>query len=365
MTNFTHFFASSYAAARSRFRRAAQAAGASSLRAHVHPDQRGPDGGELTIDVAHLGNRQGSRQLLVISGTHGQEGYAGSAAQVVWLASGDAARLPADTGVLLVHGLNPYGFAHGTRTTERNVDLNRNFLDHTLPAPANPGYEELRPYLVPGEWNDDQIEANDRAEAGFVQRRGRDWLFDTLARGQYTDPDGLFFGGTQREWSHRALEDIVSEHLGPARKVGLIDWHTGIGERGQPFFLCFNHEGSDEQAQAARWWGTERVIGARPHGLARPRYQGLVFHGVQRFLGGRPLAGAVIEFGTRGQLTGRALRLDQWLRRHGHTLEFDARAQLQADVLDALNPVDQHWRGSVVRHGLKLTRQAVQGVAAW
>lgn len=363
--NFTHFFAHSYGASRERFRAAADAAGTRTLVPYEHPSERGPHGETLTIDVAHLGNVRGPRQLLLISGTHGQEGYAGSAAQVAWLRSGDAARLPADTGVLLVHGLNPYGFAHGTRTTEHNVDLNRNFVDHARPHPPNPGYEELRPHLVPADWDDEQVAANEAAEAGFVERHGRDWLFDTLARGQYTDAQGLFYGGSQREWSNRTLQTIVEGHLAPASKVGLIDWHTGIGERGEPFFLCFNDEGSALQAEAARWWGAERVIGARPNGLARPAYQGLVFHGVQQFLAGRPLAGAVIEFGTRGALTGRALRLDQWLRRHGRSVSADARAQLQAEVLDALNPVDAQWRSSVVRHGLALTRQAVAGVSSW
>lgn len=363
--NFTDYFAASYAGARDRFHIAAKAAGAGTLAAYEHPGERGPNDERLSVEVAHFGNPRGPRQLLVISGTHGQEGYAGSAAQVAWLRSGDAAALPPDAGVLLVHGINPYGFAHGTRTTENNVDLNRNFIDHSQPYPQNPGYDELRDHLVPVEWSNEQIAAGEAAERAFAERHGADVLFDTLARGQYTDPQGVIYGGIQREWSNLTLETIMTEHLGAAEKLGLIDWHTGIGERGEPFFLCFNEDGSTLQAEAARWWGTERVIGARPNGLARPHYQGLVFYGVQQFAGGRPVAGAVIEFGTRGTQTGRALRLDQWLRRHGAGLKDDVRQQLHADVLDALNPVAQDWRNSVVQHGLALTRDAVQGVASW
>ncbi|MFZ4479195.1 MAG: M14 family metallopeptidase [Rhodoferax sp.] len=363
--NFTDYFSASYSVARERFRQAARVAGATALVAYEHPVQKGPDGESLSVDVAHLGNPRASRQLLLISGTHGQEGYAGSAAQVAWLKSGDAAQLPPDVGVLLVHGINPYGFAYGTRTTENNVDLNRNFVDHDQPYPANPGYEALGPHLVPADWSEDQLLAGEAREREFAKHHGDDALFETLARGQYTDPDGLIYGGTQREWSNLTLEKIVHTHLVAAEKVGLIDWHTGIGERGEPFFLCFNEEGSALQAQAARWWGTERVIGARPNGLARPNYQGLVFYGVQQFLQGRPLAGAVIEFGTRGKTTGRALRLDQWLRRHATGLTPDARHQLHADVMDALNPVAQDWRTSVANHGLALTRAAAQGLATW
>ncbi len=364
--NFADHFAASYSAARERFRSSAAAAGARVLRSYEHPGHTGPHGEHLSIELAHLGNPQGRRQLLVISGTHGTEGHPGSAAQVAWLKSGDAARLPADTGVLMLHGLNPYGFAHGTRTTENNVDLNRNFVDHGQPHPANPGYEEMRHCLVPEDWSDEQLAAAAAAEQRFADERGADWVFDVLARGQYSDPQGIFYGGVAPEWSHRTLEAIVREHLAPAEKVGLLEWHTGIGAWGEPFFLCFSEPGSAELAQAARWWGAERVLGVRPHGLARPAYQGLVLQAVERFLDGRPLAGGVIEFGTRGgPRVRRALRLDQWLRRHGRRLSEDARSQLHADVLDAFNPVDSAWREAVVHHGLALTRAAAEGVATW
>jgi hypothetical protein len=361
---FTDYFSGSYTVARDKFRRAAEAVGA--LQAsYTHPHVRGRDGETLSVDVAHVGNRHGARQLLLISGTHGQEGYAGSAAQVAWLRSGDAARLPSDVGVLLVHGINPYGFSYGTRTTENNVDLNRNFVDHSQPYPANEAYKDLHPYLLPALWSEESLAASDKAEAAFRDQHGADALFDTLARGQYTHPQGLIYGGAGREWSNLTLETIVREHLAHAQRVGLIDWHTGIGEYGEPFFLCFNEEGSELQDRVASWWGTERVKGARPNGLARPSYQGLVFYGVQSFLGNRPLAGAVIEFGTRGDKTNRALRLDLWLRFQATGLDDDARKQLHADVLDALNPVSQHWRSSVVCHGLAITRSAVAGVSEW
>lgn len=365
--DFTDFYAPDYTGARNKFRAAADAAGAA-LSVYAHPHASGPAGEPLAIDVAHLGDTRAPRQLILISGTHGQEGYAGSAAQVAWLRSAPARQLPAGLGVLLVHGLNPYGFAHGTRTTENNVDLNRNFAAHLFdpaqPVPANPGYAELHASLIPAEWSWDSVADAEAAAQAYGARHGADALFDTRARGQYSHPDGLVFGGHHREWSNLTLETIVREHLAHAGRVGLIDWHTGIGEYGEPFFLCFNADGSGQQARAASWWGEQRVLGVRPHGLARPAYTGLVFHGVERFLGERPLVGAVVEFGTRGSNMGHALRLDQWLR-------FKAErgtgryAQLRADMLDAFIPAAQPWRDATVRHGVAITQQAVDGLAAW
>jgi len=50
------------------------------------------------------------------------------------------------------------------------------------------------------------------------------------------------------------------------------------------------------------WRGKDNVDGVHPHGMERPNYMncmGLVFHGVQRFLGNRDSCGAMLEFGTR------------------------------------------------------------------
>jgi hypothetical protein len=357
-------YASSYSRARAKFLAAAKAAGGT-VRSFIHPERKTPDGEPLAIDAACFGDAKATRQALFVSGTHGQEGFSGSAVQTGWLLGGGPAKMPKDVGVVLVHGLNPYGFAHFTRTTENNVDLNRNFIDREAgPAPANPRYETLHGELMIRDWSDAENKRVDRAMAAFVEANGRDALFDTLARGQYLHQDGLIFGGKDREWSNRTLETIVKEMLAGAEKVAFIDWHTGIGDYGKPFFLCFNEAGGALFQRACDWWGKENVDGVKPHGMERPHYTGLVFNGVQRFLGNREMCGAVIEFGTRGPGMRRALRLDQWLRRQDK-LDPDVRAGLQADMMDAFCPFDGQWRQDTLESGLKLTDQALKGLATW
>jgi len=356
--------ASSYEAARAKFRAAAKAAGGD-VRSFLHPDKKTPDGGTLAIDVACFGHRRATRRALFVSGTHGQEGFSGSAVQIGWMKTGGPSKLPADLGVVLVHGLNPYGFAHFTRTTENNVDLNRNFIDRSEgPPPVNAHYEVLHDDLMISEWTDAENARVDAAMGKFTESLGRDALFNTLASGQYLHPDGLMYGGKDREWSNTTMETIVAETLASAGRVAFIDWHTGIGEYGKPFFLCFNEAGGPLFAKACDWWGKENVDGVRPHGMERPNYTGLVFHGVQRFLGNRSMCGAVIEFGTRGVNMRRVLRLDQWLRRQTD-LDADVRATLQADMMDAFCPFDGQWRQDTLRSGLNLTDQAIAGLAAW
>ncbi|MGB7481769.1 MAG: M14 family metallopeptidase [Burkholderiaceae bacterium] len=360
---FHECYALDYRSARAKFRAVATAANAE-LSTYSHPDAVAPDGSPLHVDVAYCGSRTASRRLLVVSGTHGLEGFCGSAAQIAWMGCGDMAGLGTDVAVVMVHAINPWGFAHLSRTTENNVDLNRNFIDHGGEHPKNAGYAQLHPALLGDDWSTGAIAAAQKAMDDYAAERGADQLYDALARGQYSHADGLNFGGTQREWSNRILERIVREHLAGAAKVGLIDWHTGIGEYGQPFFLCFNEEGGSLHARAASWWGSDRIDGQRPHGKARPNYRGLLFYGVQEFLGEVPVCGAVVEFGTRGWHMRRLLRLDLWLKFKADP-SSERYAMLRADLLDSFCPVDQIWRDSTIAHALHITRQAVSGLAAW
>ena len=120
-----------YADSRRRFVAMAAAAGFA-LTEHLHPRLRGPSGEMLACDAAFRGPEDARDVLLVSSGTHGVEGFCGAGCQAELLRSGLLDRLPARTAVLLVHAVNPYGFAWLRRTNEDNIDLNRNFVDHSL-----------------------------------------------------------------------------------------------------------------------------------------------------------------------------------------------------------------------------------------
>ena len=115
-------------------------------------------------------------------------------------------------------------------------------------------------------------------------------------------------------------------------------------------------------AKACEWWGKESVDGVRPHGMERPNYTGLVFHGVQRFLGNRSMCGAVIEFGTRGVDAPRA-QARQWLG--ARTVSMPTCAGPAGRHDGCLLSVRRQWRKDTLSSGLKLTDQAIKGLAAW
>lgn len=58
--------------------------------------------------------------------------------------------LPDDVALVLVHAINPYGFAHVRRVDGQNIDLNRNFLRPGETWTGAPdGYAELDALLNP------------------------------------------------------------------------------------------------------------------------------------------------------------------------------------------------------------------------
>ena len=78
--NSLNYFSPDYFIARDRFRECAARAGA---RLEVLPlEAKGPDGQELTIDIAWIGTDTPNRLLVHSSGLHGVEGFAGSAIQL-------------------------------------------------------------------------------------------------------------------------------------------------------------------------------------------------------------------------------------------------------------------------------------------
>lgn len=98
--------------------------------------------------MARIGASRGPCVLVLVSDTHGAEGFAGSACQLRALHEAAWTGLP----VVLVHALNPFGFSHRRRVNEDNIDVNRNFVDHAA-VPPDGGYGTLHSALLPTDWD--------------------------------------------------------------------------------------------------------------------------------------------------------------------------------------------------------------------
>ncbi len=323
----------SYAEARSAFLAAAAAAGAR-IEHHPHPLQ-GPDGEELAVDVAELGPSDATEVVVVLSATHGVEGYCGSALQRHWLEQ-HADQRPAGVGLIMVHALNPFGFAWVRRVNEDNVDLNRNFIDWSQPPPATPEYDRIANLVVPDEWTEAEQARTFGALLEYVNVVGLERMQAIVSGGQFSDPTGVFYGGTGPVWSHQWLRSWGSTRLANVTRLTIIDVHTGLGPSGYGELIGSEASDSADHQRAVRLWGDVRSMfdGDSVSAVITGDWLSVA----QDLAPRATIAAAALEFGTVDPITVlQALRADAWLHAHGDPKGSDApaiRAQVRAVFAD-------------------------------
>lgn len=353
-------FAQSYAEARTKFLGAVRSAGLVA-HSHVHP-LRGRDGEELATDVARLGATDADRLLIITSGCHGVEGFCGSGVQLALLgdAGWHAAARSAGVALLYVHALNPWGFSWWRRTTEDNIDLNRNFVDFNQPLPANPGYGELAAALVPAQWPPGA--ENEQFIADFIARRGMASFQAAVSSGQHEHPDGLFFAGRGPSWSHRIWRELLRQQARHTRRLGWIDLHTGLGPSGHGERIFSARDDKATLARAKAWWGAA-VTSVYDGSSTSARLSGMAFEAVYDECPQAEYTGIALEYGTVPLMQVMlALRADQWQQNHPDAPAAQREA-IKRQVRDAFYTDTDEWKQRIVEQGVEAARQALAGLA--
>ena len=348
-----------YKRARAAFLAAAEKSGAI-LSNHPHP-LTGPEGELLSTDVAWLGPHDAESVLVLLSATHGVEGFSGSAAQVDFLTN--VKTLPKGVAALLIHAANPYGFAWLRRVTEDGVDLNRNYMDFSTPLPLNAGYEELADAIVPDSLAPEVLQQCDERLAAYREAHGVVAYEKALSAGQYTHPNGLFYGGKQATWSRTTCERIVADfHLPERKSVALLDFHTGLGPFGYGEPICDHPPGSHAASLAHCWYGdsvTEPALGTSSS-VAK---FGLSDYGWQDMVGNQ-LVFIALEFGTYSfDNMMQVLRADHWLHAQGKVDWHAAQTQtIKVALRQQFYPSTPDWQDMVLLRSRQCIRQAINGL---
>ncbi len=356
------YFAADYAQARGKFLAAAGSANAALLQ-YPHP-LKGPGGEDLATDIAWLGPRDARRVVVVGSATHGVEGYCGSGCQTGILTEGWNERLPADTALVLVHANNPHGFAHDRRVNEDNIDLNRNFIDFEPGPPANPGYRELHPMIVPEAWDGPARAAADSGQAAYIEREGYQAFQQDSSQGQYEFPDGIFYGGTGPSWSRRTVESFAAEHLAGAAHIALVDFHTGLGPRGYGEIIGRGGPGDPQYERTRSWYGDE-VRSAAVGDTASVRLNGTIDFGYRRACPNAEQTAITLEFGTvPHEEVHQAIRADNWLYARGGGADSPHFTAIKRLMREAFYGDDSPWKQDTWTRGQEIVSQALVGVSA-
>jgi predicted deacylase len=323
----------------------------------VHPDSTGPDGKPLFMDVAQIGARKAKTALLLMSGTHGAEGYFGSGVETGLLREG-ALTAPKGSKIVVLHAVNPYGFAWDRRVNEDNADVNRNFVDHGNP-PKNEAYDELAQWISPKDVSREALrEANAHLRA-FSDKHGAFALQTAISAGQYNHPDGVYFGGNRESWSAKMLKDVLKEHLAGVKRLIVIDFHTGLGEPGAAEMITEDLPGSPAYERQKAIWGARVKSSEAGESLSAP-LTGTIDKAFAKWLPRVELTFAALECGTRSMRdVFNALRKDNWLHRvAGNTDNADA-AAIRRETRDAFYVDTPEWKRSVWKHGLEVVQQAL------
>lgn len=351
-------FSATYREARQRFLEAACKA-AAVVEPHVHPF-KGTEGEEIATDAAWIGPADAPNLLIVSSGTHGPEGFAGSACQLALLGDELLARATQRAvAVLLIHAVNPYGFSHLKRTNEDSIDLNRNFNDFSTPYPDNPVYEEIHGLLVPETWPPSA--ANEAGLAAAMTRlAGR--RNPGVSSGQARHPDGLFYSGTAPAWSNRTIRSIVRRHGAGRRHIAWLDVHTGLGPYGHGEKIFGAHPPQTLQ-RARSWWGRDLIASTQAESVS-PRTVGHITYCAFAECPHAALTPMTLEYGTLpSPQVRRALRGEAWLAGHPDAAPHVA-AAIRRSVRDAFYVDADDWKGMVLGQFRALALQTINGLAA-
>jgi len=360
MLDFLSYFSADYAAARAKFLEAAAGAGAR-LSSHRNP-AAGPGGLELSTEVAVLGEPGARTTLWVNSGTHGGEGFFGSAVQVAWLRRRGMRPLPSGLQVIMSHAINPYGFAWLRRTNEDNIDLNRNFVEHANAYPENPGYHELHEAILPKAWTPETQAAFREAYQAYSKEHGEMAVQAAITAGQYDYADGLFYGGRGESWSKRLIQEIARTHAAASERTVFVDLHTGLGSWAHFEIIHQQEPDGEGEAWLQRWLGTHSLGSlARADSVSVASAGALIENGVRRGLGGKPLIACTLEVGTRPVAAVlEALRADNWLHVHGD-LESEQGRAIKAQLTDAFCPAETDWKEMVSLRGRQILDACLEG----
>ncbi|HEU0296322.1 MAG TPA: M14 family metallopeptidase [Anaerolineales bacterium] len=203
-----------------------------SSRLESHPLKNHPD---LSIDCFWTEPQVKEKLVLISTGQHGIEGYVGSAMLKLFMDEFAPRIDPKNTGVLLVHAVNPWGMKYNRKVNENGVDLNRNFTYDGVFNPAiNPDFVKLRHLLAPG----CPVRTFAMETLSFAWRtiralitEGASALTYAALLGQYAEPTAMYYGGTRHEEGSLRMMNLFRQALESYQTIIHLDMHSGYGPR--------------------------------------------------------------------------------------------------------------------------------------
>lgn len=229
-------FPNSYEDSQARFLRDVEAMRMrwKSSRLASYPLKNFPD---LSIDWLWAEPLRKQQLIIVSNGLHGIEGFVGSAMLKVFMDEFAPRLNTENTGLLLVHAINPWGMKNNRKVNENGVDLNRNFIFNGIfDQSVNPAFSKLKHLLAPSKPVRSFVLENllfTRRTVKALLTEGISSLTHAALLGQYRMPNAMYYGGLHHEEQTNFMMDLFREALKNYQTVIHLDMHSGYGPRYQ------------------------------------------------------------------------------------------------------------------------------------
>lgn len=334
-------------------------------RLDSHPLNNFPD---LSIDWLWAEPPAKENLVVISTAQHGIEGYVGSAMLKVFIDEFALRIDPENTGLLLIHAINPWGMKHRYRVNPSHVDLNRNFVFNGRYDPhINPDFKLLSSFLNPR-----RPVRGLRAEAiPFYLDAVRNIVYPGKARvqtasllGQHCDPEGIYCGGTELQEESAVLMNLYHTALAKYRNFIQIDMHTGYGPRYQMTVIVppLDPLPSAEAGRRFNYPLVQKIDAGEFYAISGDMGE-YVYRLRDAEFPDKNVFACGFEFGTYGDSLPALIRslhitiLENQLRHHG-AVSSEAERQIRKEYEELFFPAEAKWRDKALAD----CRQAYEGI---
>jgi hypothetical protein len=304
----------------------------------------------LSCDSLWLGDEQAQTVWVFISGTHGVEGYCGSAAQRFLLDQlvQQNTRLPESCALLFIHALNPWGMQWARRCDQQGIDINRNFIDFSQLPAADPDYDKVLECL--------QLDGAQQRNAALATLRdawGQTHFDRVFSGGQYQHAWAPFYGGQEAGFSQQIIDKMMHAYDLESKRLNVIDIHSGLGPWAYGQLISDHPAGSESNVWAKQLFSDWVAVTAHGESFSVPK-AGLLDYHWHRLMTQEKSFFLTLEFGTLGSESLFSVLLDEhlyWKNCLNDDIknEKDPAYQLQRHaMLHHFCPDNQQWQQAVL-----------------
>lgn len=336
-----------------------------STQLESHPLKNFPD---LTIDWLWAHAHKKKTLVLISTAEHGIEGYVGYAMMKVFVEEFAPRLNPENTGLLLIHGMNPWGMKHHRKVNENSVDLNRNFvIDGNFDPAINPEFHQVKNLINPQTRIQSFTQENVRFWRRVIQalfKPGTATVTKASLLGQHHTPNGFYYGGTSYQEGTAVAMELYRRALEEYQSVIQIDMHTGYGPRYQMSIIVppLDPMTSEETSSKFSYPLVLKINAEEFYDISGD--MGAYYYELRdKYFPDRHLFACGFEFGTFGDSllarirSLRAMVFENQLYWHGAKSE-NAIQKIRKEFEELYFPSETRWREKALADG----RQAFEGI---